>query len=99
MYNFPKISFGDKDFYVVDEFEYNGVKYLYIYEDVYEKGMKIEEFSGDVEVNFIFEREDGKYENVEDEELFKELFDYASKRLVTGQNDYFGDSLPADLKK
>ena len=28
MYNFPKIQFGDKDFYVVDEFEYKGVKYL-----------------------------------------------------------------------
>ena len=63
MYDFNKIQFGDKDFYVVDEFEFEGTKYLYIYEDVYEKGMKPEDFEGDVEVNFIFEREDGKYEN------------------------------------
>ena len=94
MYNFPKIQFGDKDYYVVDEFDYNGVKYLYIYEDVYEEGMKIEEFAGNVEMNFITEREDGKYETVDDDKLFRELFDYASKRLITGQNEYFGDSLP-----
>ena len=99
MYNFPKIQFGDKDFYIVDEFEYKGVKYSYIYEDVYENGMKIEEFAGDVEVNFIFKREDGMYENVDNPALFQELLDYASKRLVTGQNHYFGDSLPDDIKK
>lgn len=93
MYDFNKIQFGDKDFYVVDEFEFEGTKYLYIYEDVYEKGMKPEDFEGDVEVNFIFEREDGKYENVVDDKLFNQLLDYASKRLLTGQNEKFGDSL------
>ena len=94
MYDFNKIQFGDKDFYVVDEFEFEGTKYLYIYEDVYEKGMKPEDFEGDVEVNFIFERKDGKYENVVDDKLFNQLLDYASKRLLTGQNTMFGDSLP-----
>ena len=32
MYNFPKIQFGEKAFYVVDDFEYDGRKYYYIYE-------------------------------------------------------------------
>ena len=63
MYNFPKIQFGEKAFYVVDDFEYDGRKYYYIYEDVYEEGMDISKFDGDIEINFIFKREDGKFEN------------------------------------
>ena len=89
MYNFPKIQFGEKDFYVVDFFEYEGVKYYYIYEDVYEEGMDISKFDGDIEINFIFKREDGKYENVVDDNLFKKLLNLSSKRLVLNQNKYF----------
>lgn len=89
MYNFPKIQFGEKDFYVVDFFEYEGVRYYYIYEDVYEEGMDISKFDGDIEINFIFKREDGKYENVVDDNLFKKLLNLASKRLVLNQNKYF----------
>lgn len=91
MYNFPKIQFGEKDFYVVDQFEYEGVKYYYIYEDVYEEGMEIDKFAGDIEVNFIFKRYDGKYENVVDDKLFNNLMNIASKRLVLNQNKYFNN--------
>ncbi len=89
MYNFPKIQFGDKDFYVVDNFEYDGVKYYYIYEDVYKEGMDIQKFEGDIEVNFIFKRDDGKYENVVDDKLFNKLLNFASKRLVLNKNKFF----------
>jgi len=91
MYNFPKIQFGDKDFYVVDNFEYDGVKYYYIYEDVYKEGMDIQKFEGDIEVNFIFRRDDGKYENVVDDKLFNKLLNLASKRLVLNKNKFFQD--------
>lgn len=91
MYNFPKIQFGKKDFYVVDQFEYKGTKYYYIYEDVYQEGMDIEKFEGDIEINFIFKRDDGKFENVVDDDLFKKLLNMASKRLVLNQNKYFND--------
>ncbi len=93
MYNFPKIQFGEKDFYVVDRFDYKGVNYLYIYEDVYKADIDIKNFEGDVEVNFIFKRNDGKFENVVDDKLFKELLNFASKRLVLGQNDFFGNNV------
>lgn len=89
MYNFPKIQFGEKEFYVVDEFEYDGKKYYYIYEDVYKKGMDISKFEGDIEVNFIFKRDDGKFENVVDDKLFNKLLYTASKRLVLDKNKYF----------
>ena len=89
MYDFPKIQFGDKDFYVVDTFEYDGKKYYYIYEDVYVDGMDISNFDGDMEVNFIFKREDGKFENVVDDNLFKKLLNIASKRLILNQNKMF----------
>lgn len=89
MYDFPKIQFGDKDFYVVDNFEYDGVKYYYIYEDVYTEGMDVQKFEGDIEVNFIFKRADGKYENVVDDKLFKKLLNFASKRLILNKNKFF----------
>ena len=89
MYNFPKIQFGEKAFYVVDDFEYDGRKYYYIYEDVYEEGMDISKFDGDIEINFIFKREDGKFENVVDDKLFNKLLNIDSKRLILNQNKYF----------
>ncbi len=88
MYDFPKIQFGKKDFYVVDRIEYEGVTYLYIYEDVYKEGMDIEKFAGDIEVNFIHKLPDGKFENVVDDELFNKLLNIASKRLILNQNPY-----------
>ena len=88
MYNFPKIQFGDKDFYVVDRFDYQGVTYLYIYEDVYEEGMDIEKFNGNIEINFIHKLDNGKFENVTDDGLFNKLLNIASKRLVLNQNPY-----------
>ena len=90
MYNYPKIKFGEKEFYVVDKFEYEGVTYLYIYEDVYVEGMDIdiEDFDGDIEINFIHKMPDGKFENIVDDELFNKLMVEASKRLLTGQNPY-----------
>ena len=51
--------------------------------------MDISKFDGDIEINFIFKREDGKYENVVDDNLFKKLLNLASKRLVLNQNKYF----------
>lgn len=89
MYDFSKIQFGNKDFYVVDAFEYDGKKYYYIYEDVYFDGMDISKFDGEMEVNFIFKRDDGKFENVVDDTLFKKLLDIASKRLILNQNKMF----------
>ncbi len=88
MYNFPKIQFGDKDFYVVDRFDYQGVTYMYIYEDVYEEGMDIEKFNGNIEINFIHKLDNGKFENVTDDDLFNKLLNIASKRLVLNQNPY-----------
>lgn len=88
MYNFPKIQFGKKDFYVVDKFSFEGVTYLYIYEDVYKEGMDINKFEGDIEVNFIHKVEDNKFENVTDDKLFNKLLNYASKRMILNQNLY-----------
>lgn len=88
VYDFPKIQFGKKDFYVVDVFEYKNTTYLYIYEDVYEEGMDVSNFQGDIEVNFIYKLDNGKFENVMDEKLFNNLLHMASKRLVLNQNPY-----------
>ncbi len=88
MYNFPKIKFGEKEFYVVDRIDYKGVEYLYIYEDVYKEGMDITKFEGDVEMNFIYKLGNGKYENVVDSKLFDILLQIATKRLFLNNNPY-----------
>ena len=51
--------------------------------------MDISKFDGDIEINFIFKREDGKFENVVDDKLFNKLLNIASKRLILNQNKYF----------
>ncbi len=77
-----KISFGNKEFYVICHFEYNGTRYYYIVEDTYKEGMDITRPEGNIEVNFIYKCEDGKYENVVDDNLFSELMLEASKILM-----------------
>ena len=82
MINNQKIKFGDKDYYVVDFFEYKSQKYFYIVEDTYQEGININEPKGNVEINFIYKCDDGKYENVVDDKLFQELLTEAGKRML-----------------
>lgn len=86
--NNPKIKFGDKDFYIVDFFKYKGIKYYYIVEDTYKEGMDVDKPSGEIEINFIYECQDGKYENVVSDELFKELQLIAARRMQENKNPF-----------
>lgn len=91
-----KINFGNLDYIIVDRFEYNEVEYMYIFEDITEK-IKGKGISGldniDVKADFIFKCNDGKYENVTDDELYQKLMFLENKRNSLGVNavlkDYF----------
>lgn len=93
MYDYQKIGFGNKDYYVVDRFTYGEVEYLYLYEDIYEEGKTDEELlDRNIEVNFIYKTENGKYTNVVDDKLFDKLMLYASRRLVENKNPFMQEN-------
>ncbi len=98
--NFVKIKYGEKEYFIIDFFEYKGKKYYYIMEDIYEEGKdNIEDYGNkEVEVNFIYEVEDKYYQTVDDDQLYKELSKEATKRIFLQENKYF-KGLYDNLKK
>lgn len=82
-----KIGFGNKDFYVVDFFEYKGERYYYIIEDIYKEGMDVNNPTGNVEINFIYKCSDGNFENVVDDKLFRQLMNFETERTLEGKNN------------
>ena len=84
----PKLLFGGKEFYLADKFDYKGVKYFYIIEDIYEEGLTIEDINKNIEVNFIYKVDDGGFKNVTDDQLFSELMIEASNRIMLNKAEY-----------
>lgn len=87
--NFQKIKFGEKEFYVIAYLEYEGTKYYYIIEDSFNpENPDFDNLKEDVftEVNFIFKREDGLYENVTDDKLFEKLSKLVTLDYIAGNN-------------
>lgn len=91
--DFKKIKYGEKEYFVVDVFEYKGRKYFFIVEDFYVEGKeKIEDYTSTrVEANFIYKVYDHYFDNVTDDRLYKELFGIVTKRILLKQNHYFKD--------
>lgn len=74
--NFKKIKYGDKEYYVVDYFEYKGRKYFFIVENFYVQGKEnIDDYVNTrVEANFIYKVYDQYFDSVTDDRLYKDLF-------------------------
>ena len=58
------IEFAGRDYFVVDQFMYNDKEYLYIIQ------AKVQE---KMDVYFLIKDKEGKYEAINDEEIFNEL--------------------------
>ena len=87
--NFQKIKFGEKEYYIIACVEYEGVKYYYIIEDSFNpKDPDFDNIKENVytEVNFIFKRNDGLYENVTNDELFAKLSKLVTLDYIAGIN-------------
>ena len=84
-----KVNFSGLDYIIVDRFEYEGIEYLYIFEDITEKikGKNISELDIDAKADFIFKCDDGKYENVVDDALYSKLMWLENKRNASGGNN------------
>lgn len=88
---FSKIKFGEKEYYVIDFFEYEGERYYYIMENFYQEGKdKIEDYHDIViEINFIYKTDNGEFSTVDDDNLWKKLLAESTKRIYLEKNKYF----------
>jgi len=71
-----RIKFDDREWLVVDNIEYEGIKYFYIIEDIseeIEKLEKIEDYKGKFSIEFIYKLDNGNYKNVTNQELISKL--------------------------
>lgn len=74
------------EMYVVEQFEYEGVEYLY----VIDKDSVVNENSKDIEVAFLYKVNDDEFANVDDENLFFELMgEVAGKMAVEKLKEIF----------
>ena len=81
----------DNEELVIDNIEYEGVKYYYIIEDISEElnGLKsLEDYKGKVTIEFIYKLDNGNYKNVTDEALLNTLTAIVGKRAVLNPNDF-----------
>ena len=67
------IEFAGRDYFVVDQFMYNDKEYLYIIQ------AKVQE---KMDVYFLIKDKEGKYEAINDEEIFNELTLVETKRMM-----------------
>lgn len=84
-----RIKFDNREWLVVDNIEYEGVKYYYIVEDVsneLEKLENIEEYNGKLTLEFIHQVENGKYRNVTDRVLISKLMAIVATRNLNNEN-------------
>jgi len=71
-----RIKFFDKEWLIIENIEYEGIKYYYIIEDISEKLEdieNIEDYEGNFSIEFIYKLENGNYRNVTDKELIEKL--------------------------
>lgn len=83
-----KIEFCGQVFYILDNFEYDDIKYFYIIEDK-EKELKeaggFEKYKGKIRMEYIYESEPGIYQTVTDEKLLKQLDIVEAARITSGE--------------
>lgn len=90
-----RVSYKEKEWLVVDSFEYENKSYMYLVEDVEFIGNKLDELKSDEEylknlqnypnqINIIFieKLENGNYITVEDENTINKLNDIVATRFL-----------------
>lgn len=83
-----RIEFDNTIFYVLDNFEYDGKKYFYIIEDKskeLEDCGGLENYSGKIRMEYIYEDEPGIYQTVTNAQLLKELGIVQAARITSGE--------------
>ena len=85
-----RIRFADKEWLLIDEVEYEGVKYYYIIEDVSEELNNlnsIDEYKKEFLMEFIYQVENKMYKNVTDADLKNQLFAAVGAKALLSKED------------
>lgn len=83
-----RIKFFDKEWLVIENVEYKGIKYYYIIEDISEKLENIEnieDYEGKFMIEFIYKLENGNYRNVVDQELIDKLSSLVALKKIASE--------------
>ena len=95
MIEVQKMIFAGREYIVFDKFEYKGVEYLCLYEDISKKVdfRNLGKLKENVEmyVDFVYKCDDGMYEDVVEEDLYNELCSFENKRQENGDNEILLD--------
>lgn len=86
-----RIKFDNREWLVVDNVEYEGIKYYYIIEDISEElnGLKsLDEYEGNFTIEFIYKLDNGNYKNVTDEVLLNTLTAIVGKKAILNPEDF-----------
>lgn len=86
-----RIKFDNREWLVIDNIEYEGVKYYYIIEDISEElnGLKsLDEYEGNFTIEFIYKLDNGNYKNVTDQSLLDTLLAIVGKNTILNQEDF-----------
>jgi len=84
-----RIKFDNREWLVVDNIEYEGIKYYYIVEDIskeLDNLENIEEYEGNLTLEFIHKVENGNYRNVTNKELISKLMAIVATRTLNNKN-------------
>lgn len=85
-----RIKFDNRQWLVIDNFEYNNVKYYYIIEDISDKINNLdnlEDYDGKYSMEFIYKLDNGNYKNVTDQDLINQLLAIVGKRTILSDKD------------
>ena len=80
-----RIKYNNREWLVVDNIEYQGIKYFYIIEDIsneIEELENIEDYQGKISIEFIYKSNGDNYKNVTDQELITKLSSIVALRAI-----------------
>lgn len=85
-----RIKFDNREWLVIDNIEYENVKYYYIIEDVSDKINHLEnlnDYDGKIKMEFIYKLDNGNYRNVTDKKIINILLAIVGKKNILKAED------------
>ncbi len=86
-----RLKFGNKEWLLIDNIEYEGVEYLYIIEDISDElnnVKNIEDYEGRIHIEFIYKLDNGNYKNVLDNNLIENLLAIVGARKIFTDEEF-----------
>lgn len=85
-----RIKFDNRQWLVIDNLEYNNVKYYYIIEDISDKLNdleSLEDYDGKYSMEFIYKLDNGNYKNVTNQDLIDKLLAIVGKNIILSDKE------------